>query len=129
MAASKGAGSAAAFDPAPDYQFYLDAYGGVLGAEAFAEAMPAALRCVRAICGGAEPDADWLERHVACWRRAVCAAAEAFAEFGEGRVGGYQVGDFRITNYRDGGTTGRDVATASALEELAGSGLAFSGVG
>lgn len=122
-------GGGAAFDPAPDYQFYLDAYGGVLGAEAFAEAMPAALRCVRAICGGAEPDDTWLERHVACWRRAVCAAAEAFAEFGEGRVGGYQVGDFRITNYRDGGTTGRDVATASALEELAGSGLAFSGVG
>lgn len=101
----------------------------MLGAEAFAEAMPTALRCVRAICGGAEPDESWMERHVACWRRAVCAATEAFAEFGEGRVGGYQVGDFRITNYRDGGTTGRNVATASALEELAGSGLAFSGVG
>ena len=110
-------GAGPAFDPVPDYQFYLDGYGGTLGAEAFAEAMSAALRCVRALCGGAEPDETWLARHTACWRRAVCAAAEAFAEFGEGRVGGYQVGDFRITNYRDGGTTGRDVATASALGE------------
>lgn len=97
-------GAGPAFDPVPDYQFYLDGYGGTLGAKAFAEAMPAALRCVRALCGGAEPDETWMPRHTACWRRAACAAAEAFAEFGEGRVGGYQVGDFRITNYRDGGT-------------------------
>lgn len=49
-------GGGAGLDPAPDYQFYLDGYGGTLPADAFAEAMPAALRCVRALCGGAEPD-------------------------------------------------------------------------
>ena len=60
-------------------------------------------------------------------RRAACAAAEAFAEFGEGRVGGFSIGDFSVTNYQEQGTTGAEVAHAAALGELAGSGLAFAG--
>ncbi|MGI6535103.1 MAG: hypothetical protein ACOX12_01600 [Eggerthellaceae bacterium] len=59
----------------------------------------------------------------------MCAACEAFAEFGEGRVGGYSVGDFRVTNYMEKGTTGLEVARAAALSELSGTGLAFSGAG
>ena len=62
------------------------------------------------------------------WRFACCAAVEAFAEFGEGRVGGYAVGDFKVTNYMEKGTTGREVALEAALAELAGTGLSFCGV-
>lgn len=111
--------------PVP-YLFYRDDYGGALDAESYAEAMPAALRCVRTLCGGAEPTTSWDPKDAAAWRRAICAAAEAFAEFGEGRVGGYAIGDFKVTNYMEKGTTGREVASAAAYE-LAGTGLLFSG--
>ena len=116
------------FDAEPSYQDYQDLYGGTMAADAFAEAKPAALRCARSLCGGAEPDHFWSARDTLAWQRAVCAAAEAFSEFGEGRVGGFEVGDFKVTNYMEKGTTGREVATAAALEELAATGLAFSGV-
>lgn len=80
-----------------------------------------------AITGFREPDGDcWDTTDVAAWRRACCAAADAFAEFGEGRVGGYQIGDFKVTNYMERGSTGCEVA---AEAELAGTGLAFSGAG
>ena len=111
-----------------DYQWYLDSYGGALGAEGFHEALPAALRLMRGITGGAWPEAGWDCDDTAAWRRACCAAVEAFAEFGEGRVGGYAIGDFKVTNYMEKGTTGREVALEAALAELAGSGMTFSGV-
>lgn len=44
-------------------------------------------------------------------------------------MGGYAIGDFRVTNYMEKGTTGLEVARAAALSELAGTGLAFSGAG
>jgi hypothetical protein len=59
----------------------------------------------------------------------VCVACDAFAEFGEGRVGGYSIGDFKVTNYMERCTTGLEVARDAALGELAGTGLAFSGAG
>lgn len=125
---SEGTG-AAGVGPAPvSYDFYLDAYGGTLPAEAFAEAVPAALRCVAGITGRRAPDPRWDEEAAGAWRRAVCAAAEAFAEFGEGRVGGFEIGDFKVTNYQEQGTTGAEVAHDAALGELAGTGLSWSGV-
>ena len=111
-----------------DYQWYLDSYGGALGAEAFYEALPAALRLMRGITGGAWPEAGWDYDDTAAWRRACCAAVDAFAEFGEGRVGGYAIGDFKVTNYMEKGTTGREVALEAALAELAGTGISFCGV-
>ena len=54
--------------------------------------------------------------------------ADAFAEYGEGRVGGFSIGSFSVTNYRDDGTTGAEVAREAALAELAGTGLCWSGV-
>lgn len=124
-----GATGAAGMGPAPvAYAFYLDGYGGTLPAEAFAEAMPAALRCVGGITGRRSPDESWDGDAADAWRRAVCAAAEAFAEFGEGRVGGFEIGDFKVTNYQEQGTTGAEVACGAALAELAGTGLAWSGV-
>lgn len=110
------------------YRFYLDEYGGALGPEGFAEAMPAALRLMRQLAGGEMPSDSWDGEDACAWRRACCAACEAFAEFGEGRIGGMQVGDFKLTNYMEKGTTGREVALEAAMAELAGTGLAFCGV-
>ena len=128
-----GASWAAAGDVGPDgpaFAFYRDAYGGALEAPAYAEALPAALRCVRGLCGGMGPEGLCGDGEaLLAWGRACCAAADAFAEFGEGRVGGYAIGDFRVTNYMERGTTGLEVATEAALLELAGTGLAFSGAG
>ena len=52
----------------------------------------------------------------------------AFAEFGEGHVGGYAIGDFKVTNYMEKDTTGREVAMEAAFAELAGTSLSFCGV-
>lgn len=126
---SEGLTGAAGRGPAPvSYDFYLDGYGGALSAEAFAEALPAAVRCVCGLTGRREPDDGWDVDVAGAWRRAVCAGADAFAEYGEGRVGGFSVGSFSVTNYRDEGTTGSEVAREAALAELAGTGLCFSGV-
>ena len=120
---------AAGTGPAPvDFGFYQDAYGGALAAEAFAEALPAAVRCVGALTGARDVREDWDGGFADAWRRAVCAAADAFAEYGEGRVGGFSIGSFSVTNYRDDGTTGAEVAREAALAELAGTGLCWSGV-
>ena len=106
------------------YPFYKDVYGGGLSESAFGLALPAATRHVRWLVGGAEPGDDELE----AYQRAVCAAVDAFAEFGEGQVGGFSLGDFKVTHYEDEGTTGEEIATQEALKELMGASLAFSGV-
>ena len=125
---SEGLTGAAGCGPAPvPYDFYLDGYGGALTAETFAEALPAAVRCVGGLTGRRAPDDGWDDDVADAWRRAVCAAADAFAEYGEGRVGGFSIGSFSVTNYRDEGTTGSEVAREAALAELAGTGLCFSG--
>lgn len=124
-----GATGAAGCGPAPvSYDFYLDGYGGALAADAFAEALPAAVRSVGALTGARDVRGEWDEDVADAWRRSVCAAADAFAEYGEGRVGGFSIGSFSVTNYRDEGTTGSDVAREAALAELAGTGLCWSGV-
>lgn len=106
------------------YEFYRDAYGGGLSESAFGASLPAATRHVRWLCAGREPS----RCEQAAWKRAVCAAADAFAEFGEGQVGGFALGDFKVTHYEDEGTTGEEIATQAALKELVGTSLAFAGV-
>ena len=106
------------------YQFYKDVYGGGLSESAFGLALPTASRHVRWLVGGVEPSNDELE----AYKRAMCAAVDAFAEFGEGQVGGFSLGDFKVTHYEDEGTTGEEIATADALKELVGTSLAFAGV-
>jgi hypothetical protein len=113
--------------PAVSYQFYLDAYGGTASPEAFAECLSAATRLLRQLTGNAVvATTDAVSLLAYC--RAICAAVDALAEFGEGSVAGYDIGDFKVTNYMGKGTTGNEVATAAALGELAGTGLAFCGV-
>ena len=124
-----GTTGAAGTGPAPvSFDFYQDGYGGTLSAEAFAEALPAAVRCVCGLTGHRAPAEHWCDEVADSWRRAVCAAADAFAEFGEGRVGGFEIGEFKVTNYQEQGTTGAEVARDAALAELAGTGLCFCGV-
>ena len=123
-----GAG-AAGTAPAPvTYDFYQDGYGGALPAADFSEVMPAAVRMVGSLTGAREVQGGWDDDQADAWRRAVCAAADAFAEYGEGRVGGFSVGSFSVANYRDEGTTGAEVAREAALAELSRTGMAFSGV-
>lgn len=106
------------------YQFYKDVYGGGLSEAAFGLALPAASRHVRWLVGGREPGEDELD----AYRRAVCVAVDAFAEFGEGQVGGFALGDFKVTHYDNRGTTGEEQATYACEKELAGTGLLFCGV-
>jgi len=106
------------------YEWYSQTYGGGLSESAFGLALPAATRHIRWLAGGAEPGDDELE----AYQRAVCAAVDAFAEFGEGQVGGFSLGDFKVTHYEDEGTTGEEIATGAALKELVGTSLAFCGV-
>lgn len=61
------------------------------------------------------------------FKRAACAAVDAFAEYGAGEVGGCQIGEFSVKNYASQQTTGEELATAAALRELGLSGMAFSG--
>lgn len=98
-----------------DCGWYLDFYGGTPGAEGFAEALPAALRLMRQVMGGAWPGEGWDAEETSAWRRACCAAVDAFAEFGEGRVGSVAVGDFKVTNCMEKGTTGRGVLLHGVL--------------
>ena len=106
------------------YQFYKDVYGGGLSEAAFGFALPAALRHVRWLVGAKEPS----DSELVAYQRAVCASVDAFAEFGEGQVGGFALGDFKVTHYEDEGTTGEEIATADALKGLVGTSLAFCGV-
>ena len=105
------------------YEFYTDAYGGSLGEAAFEASLPTADSHVRWLCQvkGADEDSE-------TFRRAVCAALEAFAEYGAGEAGGFQIGEFSVKNYASQQTTGEELATAAALRELGLSGMAFTGV-
>ena len=110
------------------YAFYRDEYGGALGAEAFAEALVPAVRHVRWLLGGdVEVEAGGADERALM--RAVCAAADAFAEWGEGQTGGFEIGSFSVKHYDNRGTTGAEAAAAAAVRELAGTGLAFCGCG
>lgn len=111
--------------PSVDFEYYSGTYGGWLTTEAFHEVLGVASRQVRFVCGSSVPDGD---DEVDAWKRAVCAACDAFAEFGEGQVGGFSVGDFKVTHYEDEGTTGAEIATDAIVKELAGTGLMFAGV-
>ena len=105
------------------YEWYRDVFGGGLSEAAFGDCIGAAEAHVRWLCGGRGCVA------ATAYKRAVCAAVDAFAEFGRGQIGGVALGDFRVTRYAsDEGVTGEDMATEAALKELYGTGYAFAGV-
>ena len=110
------------------YGYYRDEYGGELPVEAFTAALPAATRHLLWLTGGASIDEETQPDALTAYRRALCAAIDAFAEYGAGEVGGYTIGEFSVKNYASQQTTGEELATEAALRELGLSGMAFSGV-
>ena len=106
------------------YEFYTESYGGSLPEAAFRESLPAALRHVKWLVSGRSPSC----KDRCAYKRAVCAAAEAFAEYGEGPAGGFAIGDYRSTQYEGREPDGCRVATLAAEEELCETTLLFSGV-
>ena len=106
------------------YEFYTDTYGGALSEDAFDGCVAMAESHVAWLCAvkGADETSE-------TFQRAVCAAVDAFCEYGAGEVGGYSIGDFTVRNYENKGTTGEELATQAALRELGLSGMAFAGVG
>ena len=106
-----------------DYGYYSETFGGGLSEAAFGGSVALAESHVRWLCELREFD-ETSDR----FKRAVCAACEAFAEYGAGEVGGYAIGSFSVKNYENKGTTGEELATAAALRELGLSGMAFCGV-
>ncbi|MBQ9002666.1 MAG: hypothetical protein IJ087_12515 [Eggerthellaceae bacterium] len=108
---------------AVDYAYYSGTYGGGLSEAAFSACIGQGEAHVMWLCAVNGVDAA----DDAC-KRAVCAATDAFAEFGAGEVGGYTIGSFSVKNYENKGTTGEELATQAALKELAGTGYAFCGV-
>lgn len=108
---------------AVDFAFYSGTYGGGLPEAAFGASESLAEAHVRWLCLGNGADED-----STAFRRAVCAATDAFAEYGAGEVGGFTIGEFSVKNYENKGTTGEELATAAALRELGLSGMAFCGV-
>lgn len=108
---------------AVDFAYYSEQYGGGLTEAAFGASLPLAEAHVKWLCAASDycPNAT-------AFKRAVCAAADAFAEYGAGEVGGYSIGSFTVRNYENKGTTGEELATQAALRELAGTGYAFCGV-
>lgn len=105
------------------YAYYSETYEGGLSEAAFSASLPTAEAHVKWLCSVRGACAA-----SARYKRAVCAACEAFAEFGQGEVGGYSIGSFTVRNYENKGTTGEEIATQAALRELGLSGMAFAGV-
>ena len=105
------------------YEFYSQTYGGGLSEAVFAASLPIADSHVKWLCAvkGATTTCN-------VFKRAVCAAVDAFAEYGAGEVGGFQIGEFSVKNYAGQQTTDEELATAAALRELGLSGMSFTGV-
>lgn len=111
--------------PEVTYEWYADVFGGRLPEAAFLASLAAGERHVRWLVGGRVP-ADAGEE-AAC-KRAVCAAAEAIADYGDGQVDGFSLGDFEVKRYEREALSGAEIATEAAMRELAGTALLFCGV-
>lgn len=111
---------------APDYEFYSEVYGGKVPEEAFAEGLAEAESFVKHLVGWNPVDTE--ERQTA-YKRACCAAVEAFALYGDGALGGFKIGNFSTTQTASTGSdNARDVARQKAMGELVGCGLLWGGV-
>lgn len=76
---------------AVDCAYYSEQYGGGLPEAAFSACVSQAEAHVKWLCAvnGACATST-------AYKRAVCAATEAFAEFGAGEVGGYTIGSVSV---------------------------------
>lgn len=107
-----------------DYEFYSDVFGGTLSEAAFYDCLPKSLKHVQWLTNYREPFGACEIRK---YKRAICAAVEAFSDYGDGAIG-FTLGNFK-TNVRDGVSfSAEDRATEAALRELGQSNLGFCGV-
>ena len=111
-----------------DYQ----AWGGKLGADAFAASLPAAKAAVRLIIGFNVPEG---EAQTAAYKNAVCAAVDVDHAYGATGGIGENSPSFTIGSFSYGGGSSSDGRSAydSDMEgaiygELSGSGLLYQGV-
>lgn len=111
--------------PDVTYEIYKEKFGGELAEEAFAANLPMAETHTVWVCWPNEPRTCEERR---AWAQAVCRCVDVFAEYGAGSVGGFAIGDYKVTNYENKGTTGTELATEAVMRELAGTRLLFSGV-
>lgn len=111
--------------PDVTYEFYTEKFGGELSEEVFAANLPLAEAHAVWVCWPHEPHTCDERR---AWMRAVCRCVEVFAEYGTGSVGGFAIGEYKVTNYENKGTTGTELATEAVARELAGTKLLFCGV-
>lgn len=111
--------------PCVTYSFYRGHFGGQLSETDFLANLPLAEAHTVWVTWPREP-----RGHVEAdaWMRAVCACVDVFAEYGIGSVGGFEIGDYKVTNYENRGTTGTELATEAVQRELCGTHLLFSGV-
>ena len=105
------------------YEFYTDSYGGGLSEAAFSSSLPIADSHVKWLCA-----VNGAKTTCTVFKRAVCAAVDAFAEYGAGEVDGDSIGRFSGKNYAAQQPTGGARAAVAALRELGISGMAFTGV-
>lgn len=109
---------------AVDYTYYSETYGGGLSEAAFNDSIVLAESHVKWLCSG-----NAVQEDCVAYKRAVCAACDAFAEFGSGETNGFKLGDFEVRRYAvDDAAIGEDMAMRAALRELADTGMAFCGV-
>lgn len=107
-----------------DYAFYQNVFGGTLSEAAFYDCLPKALNHVRWLTGYRDPYGSCEVRR---YKRAMCAAVEAFASYGDGAIG-FTLGNFKSA-VRDGVSfSAEDKATEAALRELGDTGMGFCGV-
>lgn len=107
-----------------DFSFYRDVYGGSLSDAAFLDVLPKAHKHVCWLIGYTYPSGAC---EIKQFKRAVCAAVDVFADFGDGAIG-FTLGSFK-TAVREGvAFSAESKATEAALKELGMSGLTFCGV-
>lgn len=110
----------------PDYSFYTDTYGGRLPEDVFREGAAEAESFVKYLVGWNEVDTE--EKRTA-YKRACCAAVDAFAQYGDGAIGGFSIGSFSTTQTSyTGSANARDVARQKAMGELLKAGLLWGGI-
>ena len=97
---------------APDFEFYKDEYRGSLSQDQFDTQLSNALAHVRWLIGFNEVTESTSEQ----FKRAVCAAIEAFYTYGiDDPVSGFSIGNFSMNSNSSQACNGKSIATETGL--------------
>lgn len=106
----------------PDYTFYSEVWGGKLGKDEFDAGVSRATSFVEYLVGYNEVDTE--DKAIA-FKKAACAALEAFETYGYEDGGSFRIGDFTAPS---GAKTGKQIAAEDARQQLFMSGLLWGGL-